>query len=199
MTDRSTDSASDRLWYLMITVLVLIADQLTKYWVATSLQSRGDITVIKGLLTFSYTENRGIAFGMFNNENMQWFLVSISVAAIGVVVFYLLRSSASNRTLLVSLSLLAGGIGGNLIDRIRLGRVIDFIEVSYHSHYWPVFNMADTAISIGAILLALDLFLSPHYTQKDAISTTPQPGGPAGAYAQEPAPSSYTGEPPASV
>lgn len=196
MNPGSTNNQNDRLWYLLITVLVLMADQLTKYWVATSLQTQGDISIIKGILTFSYTENRGIAFGMFNNQNMQWYLVFISVAAIIVVVFYLLRSSTANRILLVSLSMLAGGIGGNLIDRIRLGRVIDFIEVSYRSHYWPVFNLADTAISIGAFLLALDLFLSPYSPRNDALKN---PGtGTSPAYAQEPAPS-CADEPPASA
>lgn len=160
LTESHGDAVVEKVWYLLITALVLVLDQLTKYWVATTLQAEGDITVIRGFLNLSYTENRGIAFGMLNNGHMQWLLIVISVAAIVVVLFYLLRAPKTSRVLLVSLGLLAGGISGNLIDRIRLGRVIDFIEVYYQSYHWPVFNMADTAISIGAILLAVDLFFS---------------------------------------
>ncbi|HKV42470.1 MAG TPA: signal peptidase II, partial [Blastocatellia bacterium] len=148
----------------VIAVVVLLLDQVSKYWVSTKLQD-GNVSVISGFLDFSYTENRGIAFGMLNNGDMKWLLIVVSVAAIAVVLFYLLRTAASNRALLISLSLLAGGISGNLIDRIRLGRVIDFIDVYHNLHHWPVFNIADTAISIGALLLAIDLFLAPHTDQ----------------------------------
>ena len=77
-------------------------------------------------------------------------------------------------------ALLAGGISGNLIDRIRMGRVIDFIEVFYKSYHWPVFNVADAAISVGAALLAIDLFLAPGTSR----TTASEPG------------ESYSGEPP---
>jgi len=158
-----------KLWYFLITAAVIVVDQATKYWVATTLQSDGDIVVIRGLLNFSYTENRGIAFGMLNNGNVKWLLVAISIGAIFVVVYYLLRSASTNPFLYISLALLAGGIGGNLIDRMRMGRVIDFIEIYYRNHHWPVFNIADTAISIGAALLAIDLFLAPHAQQTAAV------------------------------
>jgi signal peptidase II len=151
-----------KLWYFVITAAVIVVDQVTKYWVAATLHSEGDIVVIRGFLNFSYTENRGIAFGMLNNGNVKWLLVAISIAAIIVVVYYLMRSARSNPALYIALALLAGGIGGNLIDRMRMGRVIDFIEIYYKNHPWPVFNIADTAISIGAALLAIDLFLAPH-------------------------------------
>lgn len=174
-------SSTVRLRYFLITAAVIVVDQATKYWVATTLQSDGDIVVVKGLLNFSYTENRGIAFGMLNNGNVKWLLVTISIAAIVAVVFYLMRSASANRALHISLALLAGGIGGNLIDRMRMGRVIDFIEIYYRNHHWPVFNIADTAISIGAALLAIDLFLSPHPHNTAAVDTAEiagEPGAP---------------------
>lgn len=161
-------SASDRLWYLLISVVVVVVDQVTKYWVSATLQGDGDIVVIRGFLNFSYTENQGIAFGMLNNGNMKWLLVGVSLVAIAVVIFYLTRTAVSNRALLFSLALLAGGICGNLIDRVRMGRVIDFIEVYYGNHQFPVFNAADSAITIGAVLLALDLFFTPQPQQVPA-------------------------------
>jgi signal peptidase II len=167
-------SASDRLWYLAISVVVVIVDQLTKYWVSATLQGDGDIAVIRGFLNFSYTENQGIAFGMLNNGNMKWLLVGVSMVAIAVVIFYLIRTAPGNRALLFSLALLAGGICGNLIDRIRMGRVIDFIEVYYGNHQFPVFNAADAAITVGALLLALDLFLTP---QPEVHAPATEPSG----------------------
>ena len=98
---------------------------------------------------------------MLNNGNVKWLLVGVSVTAIMVVVYYLRRTPVSNTMLLWSLSLLAAGICGNLIDRFRLGRVIDFLLLYYKGYQWPVFNIADTAITIGAALMAIELFLSP--------------------------------------
>jgi signal peptidase II len=168
LSERSlTEDVSAKLWYLIITGGVLVLDQLTKYWAAAALRSGGEIIVIRGLVSFNYTENSGIAFGMLNDGNVKWPLVAISTAAISLVLFYMMRTEASNRLLLVALSLLAAGISGNLIDRIRMGSVIDFIEVYYKTFRWPVFNIADTAISIGAALLAIDLFLAPRQAKTE--------------------------------
>ena len=166
-------SAADKRWYLAITAVVIVLDQITKSWVAAVLRDGGDIVLIRGFLNLSYTENPGIAFGMLNDGNVKWLLVGISVVAIAVVIFYLMRTGAYNRLLLVALSLLAGGITGNLIDRIRMGRVIDFIEVYYKTSHFPVFNVADTAITIGAMLLAYDLFFPAHAHQHSDDSREP--------------------------
>ncbi|HUK89111.1 MAG TPA: signal peptidase II, partial [Blastocatellia bacterium] len=161
--------------YLLISVAIVVLDQATKYWVSARLQGDADIVVIRGFLNFSYTENQGIAFGMLNNGNMKWLLVTVSMIAIVAVIFYLTRASAANRALIFSLALLAGGICGNLVDRIRMGRVIDFIEVYYGNHQFPVFNAADAAITVGALLLALDLFMTPHHHQTLPVTEPNQP------------------------
>lgn len=157
----ATKAPAIKLWYLLIATVVMAFDQITKYWVAVKLSDGDEIDVVQGFFKFSYTENPGIAFGMLNNGNVKWLLVSISVAAIMVVVYYMRRTPTSNMLLLWSLSLLAAGICGNLIDRVRLGRVIDFILIYYRDYQWPVFNIADTAITIGAALMAIELFLAP--------------------------------------
>lgn len=154
-------STAGKTRYLFIVVLVLALDQLSKYWASRVLNEAEDLHIVRGFLKLSYTENPGIAFGMLSNGNFQWILVAISVAAILVVAYYLLRTSASNRLLLWALSLLAAGISGNLVDRIRMGRVIDFIELYFRDFHWPVFNVADSAITIGAALMAIELFLTP--------------------------------------
>jgi signal peptidase II len=165
---------ASKIWYLILAISVLALDQVSKHWVSATLLPGGPgLVIIKDFISLSYTENSGIAFGMLNDRNVKWVLVMISVLAIAMVIFYLMRIPANNRLLLIALSLLAGGIGGNLIDRCRLGRVIDFIEVYYKTFQWPVFNLADAAISIGAMLLALDLLFAPRQARATAVEAQP--------------------------
>jgi len=98
---------------------------------------------------------------MLNSGAFRWLFVAISIIAVLIVLVYMMRTRAVNRLLLWSLSLLAAGICGNLIDRVRIGRVIDFLLLHYKDHQFPVFNVADTAISIGAALMAIELFITP--------------------------------------
>ncbi|MEK6287058.1 MAG: signal peptidase II [Acidobacteriota bacterium] len=171
----ATKASTMKLWYLIIAALVMFLDQFTKYWVSVKLREGDEIDVIPGFFKLSYTENPGIAFGMLNNGNVKWLLVSVSVAAILVVVYYMMRTPASNRLLLSSLALLAAGICGNLIDRVRLGRVIDFILLYYKDYQWPVFNVADTAITIGAALMAIELFLAPQAERPTIVEPAEAP------------------------
>jgi signal peptidase II len=171
----ATKTGTMKLWYLFIATLVMLFDQITKYWVSVKLREGDEIDIIQGFFKFSYTENPGIAFGMLNNGNVKWLLVSVSVAAIAVVFYYMRRTPVSNTLLLWSLALLSAGICGNLIDRIRLGRVIDFILLYYRDYQWPVFNIADTAITIGAALMAIELFLSPQAERPPVVETAEAP------------------------
>jgi signal peptidase II len=174
--EKSTKTSTMKLWYLLFATLVMLFDQFTKYWVSMKLREGDEIEIIRGFFKFSYTENPGIAFGMLNNGNVKWLLVAISVAAIVVVVYYVRRTPISNTLLLWSLALLAAGICGNLIDRVRLGRVIDFILLYYRDYQWPVFNIADTAITIGAALMAIELFLAPQAERPTAVEPAEAPG-----------------------
>ena len=156
-------AASAGKWrYLMLTALVIALDQVTKYMVSIRMEEGDEFDVIRNLFAISYTKNPGIAFGMLNNGDVRWMLVAVSVIAVLVVGYYILRTPPSKKLLLCSLALLAAGICGNLIDRVRIGRVIDFILLHYKSYQWPVFNIADTAITIGAALMAIELFFAPH-------------------------------------
>jgi signal peptidase II len=168
-------AGSQKLWYLAVTMMVMAIDQFTKYWVSVKLREGDEIDVIRGFFKLSYTENPGIAFGMLNNGNVKWLLVAISVTAIMVVIYYMRRTPVSNSLLLWSLALLAAGICGNLIDRFRLGRVIDFLLLYYKDYQWPVFNVADTAITIGAALMAIELFLSPQAERPPVVELPESP------------------------
>jgi signal peptidase II len=165
----SIDNPISKARYLIITALAIAFDQVTKYWVTQRLSEGGEISVIKNFFVISYTENPGIAFGMLGNANVKWALVAISVLAIFIVVYYLMHSPLSNRLLMWSLALLAGGIAGNLIDRVRLGRVIDFLEFYYRDWHFPVFNVADTVITIGASLMAIELLFASPPKAPDAV------------------------------
>jgi signal peptidase II len=157
----SASASAGKFRYLIITAVVIALDQFTKYAVSVRMQEGDEIEVIRNFFAISYTKNPGIAFGMLNNGDVRWLLVTISVVAVMVVLYYMMRAPASNRLLLWSLALLSAGICGNLIDRVRIGRVIDFILVHYKDYQWPVFNVADTAITIGAAMMAIELFLTP--------------------------------------
>ena len=161
MSSEAVGASAGKVKYLIITALVMALDQFTKYVVSTRMQEGDEIDVIRNFFAISYTKNPGIAFGMLNSGALRWLFVAISVIAVLVVLVYMMRTSAANRLLLWSLSLLAAGICGNLIDRVRIGRVIDFFLVHYKEHQFPVFNVADTAISIGAALMAIELFITP--------------------------------------
>jgi signal peptidase II len=172
MTSNSVviDHPASKAWYLLITAVAVALDQFTKYWITRTLGNGGEIVVIKGFFSLGYTENPGIAFGMLSSINVKWALVAISVTAIFIVIYYLMRAPASGRLLLWALALLAGGIAGNLIDRIRMGRVIDFLEFYYKDWHFPVFNVADTVITIGACLMAIELMFAAPPPREEAGS-----------------------------
>lgn len=155
----------NKLFYLIITVIVLVADQLTKLWATASLKPKpGDfmeaIEVIPGFFRLSYATNRGVAFSLFADSqfDIRWILAGISLVAALFVFSYFRRAPSGKPWLNVSLALLLAGIVGNMIDRIRLGEVVDFIELHWRDLYsWPTFNIADSAICVGAVLLALEM------------------------------------------
>jgi signal peptidase II len=168
-------------YLILITIvpIVVLCDQLTKLWAAVSLKplllesmpGERFVTVIEGFFRLYYTENPGSAWGLLRDTSSGFripFFVGVSVAAIVFIVWYLHKLGAQQKLQAFSISLILGGAFGNLIDRIRLGRVIDFIQwylvidkplnlgvvmVEPGEKYWPTFNIADVAITIGVILL----------------------------------------------
>jgi len=148
-----------RAGYLLASFGVYMVDQSSKAWAVGALRFGDQRTVIRGFLDLVYTENRGIAFGQLQESGSfgRWFFVVLAIAAAVAVLYYFLRTPSNDDRVLGACALLLAGIAGNLTDRARLGYVIDFIVLHAGSWHWPTFNVADASISIGALLLALDL------------------------------------------
>jgi signal peptidase II len=141
-----------------ISALIVLADQVSKYWVLTHLLP-GESLPRQGLLRLTHIQNTGSAFGLFANQT---FLLTV-VTAVAVLALFIFLRYQPWRNLRTSLAtgLLLGGSIGNLIDRIRLGHVTDFIDIGFlHGPRFYAFNVADAAITVGAITLALFLILS---------------------------------------
>ena len=150
-----------RAAYLAAGACLYLVDQASKAWAVGRLRFGESVTVIERVLYFSYAENRGIAFGQFQEggEFGRWLLVALAGLASAGVLVYFWRTPHTHDRVLGACALLLAGVTGNLTDRLRLGHVVDFIEVHIGSFQWPTFNVADAAICTGAALLALDLLL----------------------------------------
>ena len=146
-------------------ILIVVVDQLTKAWILSGLDLRevGQVPVLPPILSFTWVENRGVSFGLFGDGSMRWLLSIFSVAVAGVLGWWALK--AERRLLVTAIGLIMGGAIGNVIDRLRFGWVVDFLDFSGNVvagvKVFPwVFNVADSAITIGVILLILDSILS---------------------------------------
>jgi signal peptidase II len=149
---RSGD-ATLRIRYFAISLVLFVADQLTKGWIQRFPRGRS-IQVIPGLFKITHFENSGAAFGLFQDSSSPWKfgLVLVSILALAIVLVLLWRTGRSSMTAL-GLSLVLGGAAGNLFDRLIHGSVVDFLLFYIGSHEWPAFNVADSAIVVGAGLL----------------------------------------------
>lgn len=148
-----------------MTLVVLVLDHLTKYLVSTTIDPHGSIEIIPGFLRFSFVLNSGVAFGLFQDPQSTWkpyLLASLAVAAVVVIMIYSMRMPLERVLLQAALAVTMGGILGNFTDRLMRGSVVDFIEVHIRNRfYWPTFNLADSAITIGIALLLIDTLRHP--------------------------------------
>ena len=143
-------------------------DQWAKYWATHNLAFREPVRVVGELVQFTYTRNSGIAFGMFAGQSFPFYIFSV-VASLAVVWLWA-RHERLPVTRQLSLALILGGAVGNLIDRVRMGEVTDFILLSWRGHDFPVFNVADVCVTCGVILFAL---VWTHDPEPEAGSTVP--------------------------
>jgi signal peptidase II len=155
---------SKRVWLLLISVLVIVADRLTKWLAATHIELGDHKIVIPRVFAISHVENPGAAFSLFNDSSsparVRWLLLIFSLIAAVVVLGMLLKLGSKITVTTTALALILGGALGNAYDRFRWGYVIDFLEVHIVHYHWPDFNVADSAIVVGGILLLLDAFFS---------------------------------------
>jgi signal peptidase II len=143
-----------------VSPVILILDQLTKIYIDRTMQLYQSVPVIDGFFSITYLRNKGAAFSFLADASWRlpfFILVSLIAVAAIMVAFFKLREDQHFAAL--SLTLILSGAIGNLVDRLRMGEVIDFLDVFWKNHHWPAFNVADSAICVGVAMLALDMFL----------------------------------------
>lgn len=140
----------------LLAAIILILDQISKFIICRVILPGSSFPVIKNIFHLTYVQNKGAAFGLFPNQTL--FFISITLLTIFLILFFHQRLSKKGGPLSWALGLILGGALGNLIDRIRLKAVIDFLDFSLKGHHWPSFNIADSAITIGAIILLFSAF-----------------------------------------
>jgi len=154
-------STLDRYYslYLMLAAVIIILDQLSKFWVLQNLDLHQSFPILP-VFSIVHARNYGAAFGILNDAG-GWQTLFFSVVALGVsivLLIWLKRVAATDRQLSLTLALVLGGAIGNLIDRLQFDYVVDFLLLHYQGWQFPAFNIADSAITVGAILLLMDSF-----------------------------------------
>lgn len=167
----------DFIWkfaYLAIAGGVFLIDQSSKAWAVSRLRFGDFMPVIPGLLNFAYAENTGVAFSMLDDHGStgRWGLSVVAMIAASLVIYFFWRTPRADDRILGALALLLAGIIGNVTDRLRLGFVVDFIDVQFGAWHYPTFNVADMSIVIGAGLLIIDMFLNKK-KQAEAVAARP--------------------------
>lgn len=140
--------------YLILIIALIVIDQVTKLLTINYLLPVNSVEIIKNILSFTYVENRGAAFGIMQNSRI--FFLIFTVILIGAIIIYTIKTKPQNRLYLISTSLIIAGGMGNFIDRLFRGYVVDMIEVTFIEY--PVFNFADICVVIGAILFCIYMF-----------------------------------------
>jgi signal peptidase II len=161
-----------RKYHIIIAALILLCDRMTKWLVAQKIALSDSVDVIPGVFRLTHIHNQGAAFGLFAEYPSEWkvaMLILFSIAALAVVSALLWKNGNALNTTGIALSLVFGGALGNLWDRVVSGRVIDFLDFYLGSHHWPAFNIADSAIVVGALLLLSEIFLAPQ--EEKAVSS----------------------------
>jgi signal peptidase II len=148
--------------FVSILAAVIIAlDQITKIWVQGTISMYESIPVFPGFFDLVHVLNKGAAFGFLNRADIHWqtyFFIGVSALAV-VLIFHLVNTvDRRDPALFTGLGCILGGALGNMIDRIRIGQVIDFLDFHLANHHWPAFNIADMAISVGALLLLISFY-----------------------------------------
>ena len=143
-------------------IAVIVLDQITKVAITKKLFMYGSHKVIDGFFSLVYVMNPGAAFGFLAGapETFRYlFFISVTVLAILLIIYYILKSKSQDALIVISLTLIFGGAVGNLIDRIRFGAVVDFLDFYIGAWHWPAFNAADSAISVGAVLMIWEMLV----------------------------------------
>src|SRR5581483_4111882 len=162
-----------RKYHFLIAVLIVLADRVAKWVVQAKIDLHDNINIIPGFFRLTHVENRGAAFGLFAESPSEWkvtVLVLFSLVALVIVSALLWKNSHAMTSTGVGLALILGGALGNLWDRLLSGHVVDFLDFYLGSYHWPAFNIADSAIVIGAFLLVAEILFEKSASEPKAIS-----------------------------
>jgi signal peptidase II len=160
-----------RLVFLTAAIGVLL-DQLSKSYIDSSFELYQSVTVLENFFHITYIRNRGAAFGILSDNALRLpFFITVSLVAIVGIIWYLRQLRTDQKLSHLALGLILSGAIGNLIDRVRFGEVIDFVDVHWYNHHWPAFNVADSAICVGVALLLLETW------QEERRTRVKKPGG----------------------
>ncbi len=150
------------LRFFVIILLVVGLDQATKLWILQNFELYESTVIIPGLFSLTFLRNTGAAFGMFAGHPAMWrqlFFIGVASIALVVILIFQRKLGRQNSWYTIALAFIGGGAVGNLIDRIRYGSVVDFLDVYIGSHHWPAFNVADSAITVGVCIFLVTQFL----------------------------------------
>lgn len=146
--------------FAAISTFGIIVDQITKAYIDRSMELFDSITIIENFFHITYVRNKGAAFSFLSNASWRLpFFITVSIIAALVILIAFRKLRDDQRLAQTSLAMIFSGAVGNLIDRIRLGEVIDFLDAHWYRHHWPAFNVADSLICVGVFLLAIDMLL----------------------------------------
>ena len=162
-----------RKYHFLIAFAVVVFDRLAKWVVDKNIALHESIAVVPGFFHLTHVENRGAAFGLFAESPSEWkiaVLVLFSLVALVVVSALLWKNSHAMTTTGVGLALILGGALGNLWDRLLSGQVVDFLDFYVGSYHWPAFNLADSAIVVGALLLVSEILFSKSPSEQTVVS-----------------------------
>lgn len=141
----------------------IVLDQATKLWIVSTLDAWTGKQIIPGYFNLVHVLNRGAAWGFLDSESITWqrpLFIIIALLALGFIAYMLKTAETGDRWMVSGLGLIAGGAVGNLIDRIRSGEVIDFLDFYVNSYHWPAFNVADCALTIGAGCIIISMYVN---------------------------------------
>lgn len=144
-----------------IIISVIIIDQLTKLWIMANFVEYQAQEIIPGFFSLTYLTNKGAAFGFLNGDYGAWrhlFFIGVALVAMVVMLFFLRQMHKEGKWSVAAIALIFGGAAGNLIDRLRFGAVVDFLDFYWATHHWPAFNVADSAITVGVGIFLISNF-----------------------------------------
>jgi signal peptidase II len=175
-----TNPVPGRSAYLWIAGLIVALDQVTKALVDDFMTLHESRTIVEGLVRLTYVQNRGAAFGILSEAGLPYQSLMFSVVsllALLAIALYAWRMPVQSRLPQTALAMVMGGAVGNLLDRARLGYVIDYVDMYWGPHHWPAFNVADSAITVGVALLVIDILRNPEMDESPKAEIAASPAG----------------------